>query len=93
MRAPSVNGLSGEGRGASGDWPVGPARKWRNAGERLEGRAWRIHSWAEMRLAGPGKVFILFLFIFLFSFFISKFGLNLNFKFEHCIDFYPPIIL
>jgi hypothetical protein len=35
MRAPSVNGLSGEGRGTSGDWPVGPARKWRNAGERL----------------------------------------------------------
>jgi hypothetical protein len=41
------------------------------------------------------EAFILFsfLFFFLFSFFISKFGLNLNFKFEHCIDFYPPIIL
>jgi hypothetical protein len=30
-----------------------------------------------MRLAGPGKVFILFLFIFLFSFFFSS-----RFKFE-----------
>jgi hypothetical protein len=30
---------------------------------------------------------------FLLTFFISKFGLNSNFKFEHCIDSYPPIIL
>jgi hypothetical protein len=32
--------------------------------------------WAEMRLAGPGKVFILFLFIFLFYFLHFQIQLN-----------------
>jgi hypothetical protein len=36
------------------------------------GRAAYTRRWAEMRLAGPGKVFILFLFVFLSIFFISK---------------------
>jgi hypothetical protein len=37
---------------------------------------------------------IIYLLLFILPIcFISKFGLNMNFEFKHCANFYPPTIL
>jgi hypothetical protein len=58
----------------------------------LVGRAGKT-LWAKSEAVGPSALLFFFFLSFLHICFISKFGLNMNFEFKHCANFYPPTIL
>jgi hypothetical protein len=92
-RAPQV-GETGEPRlNAHGRLPGGAPLSARYCAKKMGRARVEVVGWAEMGQSAQVSFYSFSFYFFLFSFFISKFGLNLNFKFEHCIDFYPPIIL
>jgi hypothetical protein len=49
--------------------------------------------WAKSEAVDPSALLFFFFLSFLPICFISKFGLNMNFEFKHCANFYPPTIL